>query len=218
MKQVRVLAPGEHYHVYNRGVMKRKIFLSDRDRLRFLFYLFSFQSPQQTSNIHRHVQHSMLNIQAVGRAKIKKERVVKLIAFALMPNHFHLILEEIADGGISKYLQRLGNAYTKYFNTKYETNGHLFQGRFKFRHIQDNEQLLYTSAYLHRNCCELKVWRGKESDYPWSSYQDYLGENRWFELLETATILEQFSTRKDYQEWVQESGAKDEKLDLGVQH
>ena len=212
-------APGECYHVYNRGVLKRDIFLDTKDYIRFLFLLLFHQSPTITFiNIGREVahfvKHRMFNISAREIKQINETKKVHLVAFTLMPNHFHLLLREQDGAGISKYLQRLGNSYTKYFNTRYQQNGHLFQGRYQSVHVEDNDQLLYTSAYLHRNCVELKGWRERGHLYPWSSYSDFIGNNRWDNLLEQGIIVEQFSDRKDYQRWVEASGAKDEDKEL----
>lgn len=125
-----------------------------------------------------------------------------------MPNHFHLLIRQKADAGIAKYLQRVLNSYTKYFNTKYQRNGHLFQGPYKVVHIANNDQLLYTSAYVHRNPVEIKNWQNRENQYPWSSYRDYLNTNQWGVLLDQKIIKEQFADGKDYEQWVKSSGAK----------
>lgn len=135
-------------------------------------------------------------------------RYVKLECFTLMPNHFHLLVHEIKEGGIAKYMQRVLNAYTKYFNTKYERSGHLFQGSYKAVHIKNNNQLLYLSTYIHRNSRELLGWKGKEHFYPWSSYQDFIGSNRWGELLKHDLITEQFRNGKDYHRFTSASMAK----------
>ncbi len=143
--------------------------------------------------------------------KILSERFVELTAFCLMPNHFHLLLHERQEGGISRYMQRVLVAYTKYFNTKYAASGHVFQGRYKTVHVEDNEQLLYLSAYIHRNPRELKAWKGKEEHYPYSSLQDYIDKNRWGGLLATDIITEQFETgpNSNYRDFVRTSTAKD---------
>ena len=212
-------APGEYYHVYNHGVLKRDIFLDTRDYARFLFLLLFHQSPTITffnlgREVSHFVRHRMFNISVQDIKQINKTKRVQLVAFALMPNHFHLLLQEQSGTGISKYLQRLGNGYTKYFNTRYKQNGHLFQGPYQSVHISDNDQLLYTSAYLHRNCTELKGWNNREHIYPWSSYADFIGNNRWTGLLKPDIIFEQFLNGKDYQRWVKESGAKDKDNEL----
>ena len=140
---------------------------------------------------------------------ITESRHVELVGFVLMPNHFHLILHELEEGGISKYMQRVSNAYTKYFNTKYKSSGHLFQGAYKMVHMESDPQILYLSAYVHNNVRELKGWNKKEHLYRWSSYQDFIKENRWGELLKTDIILDQFPNKEKYKTFVQKSGAKE---------
>lgn len=211
MRNIR-FASGEHYHVYNRGNGKQLIFLNDKDRTRFLLILLYFQSPLYFNNMHRlarnFVQHLELNIREENIQEIAKKRYVSIESFVLMPNHFHLIVLQEKDHGISRYMQRVLNAYTKYFNTKHEKSGHVFQGTFQAVYIQTNRQLLHTSAYIHRNPRELKQWHGRESQFLWSSYQDYVIKNRWGNLLKTEIINSQFSGEKDYKKFVETSGTK----------
>lgn len=212
MRKIRI-TEGEYYHLYNRGVNKQNIFLDRRDYLRFLFGVLCFQFPLPAYHIPRAVtyfiRHSAPNILDKLSTQIVAARGVELIAFTLMPNHFHLIVYESREGGISRYMQRLLDAYTKYFNAKYQKSGHLFQGPFQAVHVEDNEQLLYLSAYLHQNPRELKQWRSREEKYPWSSYQDYLEQNRWGTFLKAGIIQEQFKDAEEYQKIVQESGVKE---------
>lgn len=134
--------------------------------------------------------------------------MVELNIFTTMPNHFHLLVQEKTEGGISSYLQRLQNGYAKYFNAKYKKQGHLFQGAFRATPVETDEQLLYLSAYIHRNPRDLAEWKNKEIKYPWSSYQDLVEKNRWGELLKLSIILDQFSEAKDYYKFVETSTAK----------
>ncbi|OHA64038.1 MAG: hypothetical protein A2842_01730 [Candidatus Wildermuthbacteria bacterium RIFCSPHIGHO2_01_FULL_48_25] len=99
-------------------------------------------------------------------------------------------------------------AYAKYFNTKYEKRGHLLQGVFRAVPVKTDPQLLYLSAYIHRNPRGLPQWKNKELEYPWSSYQDYAKKNRWGELLVPDIVLNQFSTTQSYQDFVETSTAK----------
>lgn len=205
------IAPGEYYHIFNRGNNKQKIFLRERDWIRFLFLILHLQSPVVIYNIGNttanFIRHRVFNISKKTQEKILENKTIELVCFAQMPNHFHLIIKEIKEGGISQYLQRIQDAYTKYFNIKYGLSGHLFQGPFKAVRIRNNEQLLHLSAYIHRNPREIKNWLGKEIGYPWSSYQDYI-KNRWGDFLETKIILDQFSNSKEYKEFVDTSGTK----------
>lgn len=206
------LAPGEYYHIFNRGNHKQNIFFDQRDWIRLLFLILYFRSPLNFYNVGRQisyfVKHRMFNISEDIINEISEKQTVELISFALMPNHFHLILHELNEGGISKYMQRILNAYTKYFNTKHEKVGHLFQGPYKIVHVANNEQLLYLSTYIHRNPRELKDWKNNEHNYPWSSYQDYINKNRWNKLLKNEVIITQFKNNNDYRQFVDKSPAK----------
>lgn len=106
-------------------------------------------------------------------------------------------------------MQRVLTAYAKYANTKYEMIGHIFQSPYRAVHIEDNDQLLYLSTYIHRNPRELPGIAGKEHQYEWSSYRDYLGENRFGQLLDSASVLEQFDSVQEYRTFVDSSVAKD---------
>lgn len=202
----------EYYHVYNRGAHKRIIFHNETDYARFLFLILFLQSPlvfeQVSRPVRRFVKHRVFDIDAEDTAQITKDRYVELVAFCLMPNHFHLILRETQENGTARYMQRVLNGYAKYYNTKYGVSGHLFQGPYKAVLVEDNDQLLYLSTYIHRNVRELPEWKNKERRYEWSSYQDYVGKNRWDKLLSTELILEQFKTADEYEEFVRTSIAK----------
>lgn len=134
--------------------------------------------------------------------------MVELVAFCIMPNHFHLIVKELEEGGIATYMQRVLTAYSKYYNTKYEKSGHVFQGPYGAVHIEDDRQLLHLSAYIHRNPREISKWFNKEDQYPWSSYRDFIGDNRWGNLLLPDIVLGQFKDKKHYHKFVKTSPAK----------
>lgn len=205
-------AQNSYYHICNRSNDERPIFLDEKDYSRFLFSILFYQSPVIFNNLGRQtsyfVRHSMFNIPSDVLKEIIAARKVELNIFTVMPNHFHLLVQEKTRGGISLYLQRLQNGYAKYFNTKYAKRGHLFQGNFRAVPVETDEQLLYLSAYIHRNQRELEEWRDKEIEYPWSSYQDLVKNNRWGELLKPDIILNQFSDADKYYEFIEESTAK----------
>lgn len=199
------MAEGEYFHVFNRGVEKRPIFFNDSDRWRFLTLLMVLQGDTVLYHIERlvsDVQHRRLDKSVFE--KIIQKRYVELVCFCLMDNHFHLILRATKKDGISKYMQRLGDAYTKYINIKYDRTGHLFGGKFQSRHIDENSYFNHLSAYIHLNPGELRGWRHKEIKYPWSSFQDFILENRWNDFLVTNMIADQF-TKKEYRDFVQET-------------
>jgi len=215
---IKKIIPNEYYHILNRGNNKQPIFKDERDWVRFLFLILYLQSPVNLRNISRQVHYFIKNekfrVSDNTLKEIVNNRSVELVVFILMPNHFHLILKELVKGGISKYMQRILNSHTKYFNNKNEISGHLFQGSFKAIHIEDDAQLIYLSAYIHNNVKELGNWSRKEELFPYSSFQDYIKENRWGELLKRNIILDQFLDKEKYRLFVKESGAKDK----SVQH
>ncbi len=207
-------AKNKYYHICNRSNDENPIFLDQRDWARFLFFILAYQAPLPFYNIGRQssyfIKHSKFNLNKEIIQEIASKRKVELNAFTTMPNHFHLLVKEQtnAGNGTSWYLQRIETGYAKYFNTKYKKRGHLFQGNFRAVPIESNKQLLYLSAYIHRNPKELQEWKNKESLYPWSSYQDYIAENRWGNLLVPDIILDQFTAKNSYRNFVDTSTAK----------
>lgn len=201
---------GEFYHIYNRGVLKQNIFLDNRDYARFLFLILSFQSSTVFKNIGRQVsafvQSSTFNIE---ESDVTSNRGVELLAFALMPNHIHLLAKEVEESGLANYMHRVNTAYTKYFNTKYKRGGHLFQSRYRSVLVDNNDQLLYLSAYVHKNPKTLKGWSSRYHQYPWSSCGDFIRTNRWNNLLVTDPILGQFKNQDEYRDWIANTTAKE---------
>ena len=207
------LAPGEYYHICNRGVGKQAIFHDRKDYFRFLFLILFFQSSSKVYHLGRVVKEFMVSLgQHPMLAKLTedvvKKRTVEVVAFCIMPNHFHLILKEVEEGGISSYMQRVLNAYGKYYNTKYQKSGHVFQGSYRAVHIHDDRYMQHLSAYIHRNPRELRNWVNKEDEYSWSSYQDFTLSNRWGKLLVPDVVLGEFKDQKHYLKFVQTSPAK----------
>jgi len=198
--------------ICNRSNDQRRIFLSEKDFIRFLFLILYCQAPVSFRRLERQVshfiKHATFDISSEVTKDVISHKIVELNGFAIMPNHFHLLIQEKSEVGVSRYLQRVETAYAKYFNTKYEKRGHLLQGVFRAVPVKTDPQLLYLSAYIHRNPRGLPQWKNKELEYPWSSYQDYAKKNRWGELLVPDIVLNQFSTTQSYQDFVETSTAK----------
>ena len=199
----------EIYHIYNRGVEKRNIFTSGRDYKRFCLYLEKLNSANPAGKLYRetgevrppHPGHS-------GEVRpphphARELPLVEILAFVLMPNHYHLLARQVQENGIVKFMQKLGTGYTMYFNTKNERVGPLFQGSFKAVHIETNEQLMYIPHYIHMNPLDLN--RGGSTsprefmeNYAWSSLGDYIAEERKFPFLKKEFILEMFEGADNY--------------------
>jgi len=184
------------YHVYNRGVDKRNIFSTDNDRRRFLSCLYFFNDTCPTTNIRR--------LCDIDKGEDGREKLVEILSFVLMPNHFHLLLKPLVEDGVSEFMKKLGIGYTHYFNIRNERSGALFQGKYKFVQIESDEQLSYVPFYIHFNPLELVEagWKKKEiknidsafeflRSYRWSSLGDYLGESNYSRIIDK-TILNDY--------------------------
>lgn len=208
------VAPGEYYHIFNRGSNRGAIFTDKAERQRFLFNLLYLQSPVSFRNVNRvsgnYDAAEGFPVSPETTEEILKKRYVELTAFCLMPNHFHLLVKETEEGGIARYMHRVAVGYAKYFAEKHEQSGHVFQGPYKAVQVEDDKQLLYLSAYIHRNPHELADWKGREFEYPWSSLQDFTQGNRWGGLIVPDIIVEQFEQTKtsNYADFVKSSTAK----------
>jgi REP element-mobilizing transposase RayT len=139
---------GEYYHIYNRGVDKRNIFEKPEDFKTFLDELEGFNSILSVGGLYA---GNLMKRSSHPRGSTSSEKLVEIVAFCLNQNHFHLILTPLVEDGIQKFMQRISTGYTMYFNENKERTGALFQGRYKAKHINSNEYLLYLSAYVNLN-------------------------------------------------------------------
>ncbi len=137
------LITDEVYHIFNRGIDKRDIFMDKGDILRFYQSLHFFNSNEPIVNFDSAKVQTKLNV--------LRNKLVTIKAYSLLPNHFHLILVQKEEGGISEFMKRVLGGYTSYFNQKYERTGSLFQGTFKRVHVNSDEQYNYLLAYVNEN-------------------------------------------------------------------
>ncbi len=161
-------ATGHFYHVYNRGVAKQEIFQDERDYRRLLT-TFQFYLESTPEN-----KLSALNQTKEFRGTLAKDPakpLVEIHAYCLMPNHFHLLLRQQEQGGVSTFMSRSLNSYTRYCNTRRTRVGSMFQGTFRAVHVSSDEQLLHVSRYIHLNPVVARLSR-RADEYPWSSHND----------------------------------------------
>lgn len=200
-------ANGEFYHIYNRGTDKRNIFSSESDFQRFLQSMDEFNSVEPIGSIYENSFRKDRKEHSLGNPVSKSKKLVNFVCYCLNSNHYHFILEQLLDSGISKFMKSLGGGYTKYFNEKEKRSGALFQGTFKAVHVDSNEYLLHLSAYVNLNdMVHKKTPLGnrvsKMGDK--SSWGEYLGENE-NNFCRKDIILEQFRNIKEYKEFVEDS-------------
>lgn len=203
---------GEHYHILNRGVDKRDIFGDQEDLDRFFQSINEFNTLEPIGSIYE-------NSRGGSTATNTPDTNIKLVAFVsycLNPNHYHFILQQMVDGGISEFMKRLGG-YTWYFNNKYKRSGSLFQGRFKSVHIDSNEQLLHTSVYVNLNdrvhsCGGSTATGVANAGLTRSSWREYMEdyiteypENTKNVFCKKDIILDQFRNKNEYKSFAEES-------------
>jgi putative transposase len=207
-----ILSDGEYYHIYNRGTEKRNIFgpgKKDPERMLSLIYLCN-----DTGAVDVKKYDDLRDALTSPRGP----SLISLCAYCLMPNHFHLIVRQEQENGISKFMQKLSTGYTMYFNQRYERTGALFQGTFKAKHISDDRHLQYMISYLHLNPVKLIDPKWKENGianrqiaekyldtYRYSSYLDYCGKKRpEGTLIEMESLPGDFDTPKGFKSLVTE--------------
>lgn len=178
-------APGEFYHIYNRGNSKQKIFHDKEDYYHFIKLLYVSNNTEKfvIRDLSKHV---------FEKEKEKaKNTLVSIGAYTLMPNHFHLLVTQKIDGGVSKFMQKLSTGYAMYYNKKYNRTGGLFEGKFKSQHLHTDRYLKYIFSYIHLNVIKLIDSKWKENGikdvkksldylnkYEYSSYLDYINVDR----------------------------------------
>jgi len=183
----------EFYHLYNRGLEKSNIFNTARDYSRFLEALFYYQisNPKPKFSLYR--QSKIFPIDP-------SKKIVEIVCYCLMPNHFHLLVKQSKDGGISEFMRRFIHSYTKYRNVKYNMQRPTFQGIFKAVRVETDEQLIHLSRYIHLNPLVSLLVKDLRL-YPWSSYPAYIGQASE-DRLAKAEILNFFKSPEDYQKFV----------------
>lgn len=177
--------PDTYYHLYTRGVNKRVIFKGDQDYSMFLRYLKLYLLPVE---ILKKLSASEIRINKFIRNNVSSQ--VELVAFALMPNHFHLLVRLKEVKGVENLMRRMLTGYSMYFNQKYKRIGPLFQSRYKAATVLSDEYLIYLTRYIHRNPLKL----GRSDPYEYTSFPYYI-KTRRASWIHPDAILENFSSR-----------------------
>lgn len=195
------IVEGEYYHVFNRGVEKRDIFLDSFDLKRFLESMRMFNSEENVGSIFEQ-RHSKKHSFGSLTPKTERMPLVDVVCYCLNPNHFHMILYQKSNKAIQRFMQRLGTGYTNYFNEKYSRSGALFQGTYKAVHQSTNEQLLHTSVYVNLND-KFGSLTPKLSASSWVEYQTCTSDEEG--ICAKRIILEQFALPQQYESFAKSS-------------
>ncbi len=197
-----------YYHIYNRGVEKRQIFLDEQDYAVFLSYLKDYLTPKNE-------QALMEKLSDPNTSYKERDKLIKLlrlnnffeeitfIAYCLMPNHFHFFVKQKSGNSIDKFMQSLATRYTMYFNKKYKRVGSLFQGVYKAVMVTTETQFIYLTKYIHKQA--LASQGETLQDQP-SSYPEYLGlrNTSWVHPEEVLSNFSETNPKLSYKSFVEE--------------
>lgn len=213
---IRVDTENSFYHIYNRGVEKRIIYNDEQDYKVFLNYLKEYLSPKKDFSAIKE-KFILRGSSFVGIPHQTKNYFgkIELVAYCLMPNHFHFLLHQIEKGSIEKFMRSLLIRYSMYFNKKYDRVGSLFQGPYKSVLIENENYLLHLSRYIHLNPKE----NFNDLTKAYSSYADYLGK-RSTSWIKPKVVLQYFDQAKldflkktnTYKDFVEKSDSNNESM------
>jgi len=192
MKRITII-PEEYYHVYNRGVDKRSIFQDKQDLALFLSQIKKFNTGKSYGGIK---ELNRIQSSSRGPTSADDEKLVEIVAFCLNPNHFHFIIKPLVFGGLERFMQRVCTGYAMYFNEKNNRSGALFQGRYKIKHINTNEYLLYLGSYVNLNY--LVHGLDPQKDLTISSWGEFVSHETSNSIVNPHIILGQYQNKEDY--------------------
>ena len=211
----------EFYHSYNRGVEKRKLFLDNADYFRGVHDLYEFNDAKAVINFHQRINRFTTSIKSIDGQALEepgklREKLINMGVWSLMPNHYHIFSSPIKDNGLTTFHKKLGSGFANFFNTKYERNGALFQGRYKKVLVTDDRQALQLICYIHANPLDLWKTDWKEKgltnleiqnalkfleEYRWSSHLDWWGIKNFPSLIDKNFMSRFFESPEEYQKF-----------------
>lgn len=169
------LVTGEYYHIFNRGINRQPTFTTERDYLRAIHTLIYYRPISNKIKYSNFLARPKSERQDILTKFTQSPHKITIIAYCLMPNHFHLLLRQEEDGGISKYLADFQNSYTKYFNAKHKRSGALFDRQFKAVLVESENQLLHLTRYIYLNPYSSNlITKDQITSYPYTSLAEYL--------------------------------------------
>ncbi|MFH1767014.1 MAG: transposase [Patescibacteria group bacterium] len=213
------------YHIYNCGVEKRSIFTSvdDYGKFKEIVTFYKHLKPIKLSYYNR-LTAKEREIYIRNYPPSKELERIKIIAYCLMPNHFHLMIRTVSKYNPSEFVSDIQNSYTKYFNIKNERMGSLFQGRFKSRRIDSNASVINLSRYIHLNPVKSSKTNKNNNpnildSYPHSSYKTWAlsSSSGFLDTDELDSWISLAGGRQKYKEFVTAGISLTEKIDRGIE-
>lgn len=211
------LVTDEVYHVYNRGINKQPTFNTKREYQRALLAIEFYRVFNPPIRLSKFSQLERKRQEEILKVMNQREKLIQIICFCLMPNHFHFLLKQKKENGISKFLGNFQNSYTRYFNVRNGRDGSLFLDQFKVKRIEDDEQFIHVSRYIHLNPYAGFVVKSFDelAEYPWSSLPNYLTGNNSF--IEPNLVIDMFGSRDKYKQFVFDQADYQKKLKM-IEH
>lgn len=207
---VKYYIENSYYHIYNRGVVKMPIFYDKQDYSVFLHYLKSYLTPKNEAELRDKLANPALS--PIEKNKILKELRLNnfyneftLLSYCLMPNHFHFLAKQKSAASLDRFMNSFSTRYVMYFNKKYKRVGHLFQDVYKAVLVESEAQLLYLTAYIHRNPLSLALQGDPLQTQP-SSYSEYLGLRKtdWINPKEILSFFSKTNPTLSYESFVKQ--------------
>lgn len=198
-----LFANNQYYHVLNRGVGETQIFENSYGYQRFINLMNFYRFEDTHLSFSKYMKlPSTQKIEFENNLQEEGSQQIEIFAYCLMPNHFHILLKQILNGGTQKFLRNIQNGYAKYFNLKYKRYGPLFQSRFKAKVILNDEIFLHISRYIHLNpTTSFLISTEKLSSYPWSSLSEFLKAPS-ASFVNTNFILKMTGGKNNYKKFV----------------
>jgi len=198
-----IFAIGEYYHIFNRSLYKRPIFVNNPDCKRAITALSYYRYPNPPHRLSYYLSFGVDKREDILTKLAKKDKLVEIISYCFMPNHYHLLLKQNLENGISNFIRLFQNSYTRYFNTKYRSAGYLFEGQFKSKYVEDENYLLHLNRYIHLNPYSSHVIKDLNEiiTYPYSSFSAYLKESI-DSFVSPEIITSQFKNKVEYRNFV----------------
>lgn len=208
----------EFYHIYNRGVEKREIFCNEQDYYRAIHDIYEFNDINAAINVGQRFEVINRSPTSINQNQKPREKIIDLLCWSLMPNHYHFFSSPKIENGLVKFQQKFGTGYTNYFNLKYNRNGVLFQGKYKKVRVKDDAQVGQLVCYIHSNVLDLwkPGWKEKGLTHielrdalkfleskraRWSSHQDYLGIKNFPSLINNEFLFNFFGGSEGYRKF-----------------
>jgi len=165
------------YHICNKSIAGFKIFNVKNDFLRLVELMRFYQVDNLPYSYSRYLELNTTPEDLLNEIIQKREKIVRIIAYCIMPTHYHFILQQMRDNGISTFIGNVQNSYSRYYNIRTNRKGPLWEGKFRNVLVESDEQLLHLTRYIHLNPVTAYL-ADKPNDWEASSYRDYLSGNK----------------------------------------